>query len=819
MPVRLDLGELSFELLPARPMSDRGEIRPGDVCRELRIGLHTLFDERTQQRITVTDVLEQSAMCALLCLRPHAVEHARIDTLNHRIGRAPQQWNERVLGQWTLPLVLADRRRGVGVKPDHEEGSNLAGRMRLPYRGHEVVELGRGRETASRIHEGQQHDLGIGMLGRHVGQPLCRLGRGGPPVVDPVQGSVDASLLPTSARERAQPELFDHLDEVPIVNAMDLGLGPIAIAVGRIHGAWDGTHSIVIVPPDLIRRRYGGRAIVEMSVSERAGRQRREQRPAQKLGEGLKLLLGLLVAYRLVYHSYYVREVPFALATFSDGRHYELAALDILAHPPLGSEPFYLQGLYAYVMALPMAIEPWPSLALLFQLVLASLALWGFFRAAQHWLGRRDAGWSLALLLAYPMLAFYENKFLTAALAVGASVAVLLALARLETRGSAGRLLVLGLATGLAVLARPNFLLVAPFVLWAVIVLARLRGASTWRWAGLAALGVVLAIAPMVLRNAAVTGQPTFVPTHGGGTSFYIGNNARARGVWNDAGGLLTGDIGQERAELLDELGITGPTQAERTAQIGWTLYRRAFTEIADDPAGWIWLELRKLWLLVGNDELVQDYDLHGEQELLPFAHRVGLPFGLLFVLGAAGLLHWNRLRRTEPNKTPVFLVALGLVLATVAANVVYFTSAQHRLPLVVPLCLFAIPGARAVMQARRERKWLPVAIAVAVLLATLVPRSKKTRASAVHDYNLAVAWLRLDQPLQARAALDRALDRRPDHPVILVERASLARARGDYDTARRDLEHLARIEDPPRWVSDKADRERVLLFRLTGRP
>ena len=47
---------------------------------------------------------------------------------------------------------------------------------------------------------------------------------------------------------------------------------------------------------------------------------------------GLLIVIALLVAKRIAYHLIYIVRDPFALATFSDGQVYELAARDILAH-------------------------------------------------------------------------------------------------------------------------------------------------------------------------------------------------------------------------------------------------------------------------------------------------------------------------------------------------------------------------------------------------------------------------------------------------------------------------------------------------------
>ena len=286
----------------------------------------------------------------------------------------------------------------------------------------------------------------------------------------------------------------------------------------------------------------------------------------------MTLALAGLAILRISYHLSYLADDPFAVATFSDGRQYELAARDILDHPPLGSRPFYLQGLYAFFMAGPMAIRPWVGLALLAQLVVAAGALVAFFAAVRSWLGRRQAALATIVLMAYPMLAFYENKFLTAELAVATSVAVLWALGRAQRNPSPARFVVVGAAVGLLILARPNAVVAVPFVGWAIAgALPGDEASRRRRWAlGAAAAGLLLALAPMAGRNLAVTGRPTVFPAHGGGTSFYIGNNAHARGVWNDAGGLLTGDVARERAELVDALGIppgSKPTSRRRSGR------------------------------------------------------------------------------------------------------------------------------------------------------------------------------------------------------------------------------------------------------------
>jgi hypothetical protein len=319
------------------------------------------------------------------------------------------------------------------------------------------------------------------------------------------------------------------------------------------------------------------------------------------------------------------------------------------------------------------------------------------------------------------------------------------------------------------------------------------------------AVGVVLALAPMVVRNAVVTGHATALPVHGGGTSFYIGNNAAARGLWNTADGALSGDVSHEVEELTEE---GSGSLVEREQALGREMYGRAWDDIRASPGRWIVLELRKAWLTFGNDELAQDYDPYGEREILPWAWTYSLPFGLVLGLAVLGA---REVRRGAHGRARLWLL-LGLATATVISNLVFFTSSQHRLPLWIPLAVLAVPGLGVVARAIRSRgkelvraDWILFSIAAVLAVQAFVPRTRTHRASAVHYYNLALAWDRVGEPKRALDALDHALDLRPDHPVIRLERGALRRELGYLDAARDDFAHLATLPDTPEWVRRRA--------------
>jgi 4-amino-4-deoxy-L-arabinose transferase-like glycosyltransferase len=577
-----------------------------------------------------------------------------------------------------------------------------------------------------------------------------------------------------------------------------------------------------------------------------------DERASDQLERALKLVLLLLIAYRLAYHATYLGEVPFAHATFSDGAVYEAAARDILEHPPLGSEAFYLQGAYAYLLAIGMSIRAWPSLGLLVQLLVAFATLLVFHRCAIAMWGRRAGLMCSIALLAHPGLMFYENKYVSAELGIACNVLALagfVALLRSHVDPARARTrlpacLALGFASGLAILARPNLVLALPFTLLAILALS--PASRNWRALSLslctATLGLLLALAPMAARNLAVTGYPDIGPVHAGGTSFFIGNNPKSKGVWND-GDLLSANLGTESEELTDALGIDSTLpERERARAIGDALYQRSFDWIAENPGTWIELELRKLWLTLGDQQLTQDYDWLGERELIPWAHRIGVSFSLLLALAllGAGAVFGQRWRPLERDTDPPTLVhtpatrralawfLVGQLGAALAANLLFFTSAQHRLPLIVPLALLAGPGLLALLADIRGRltptepttptRPLPTWLLLAALLALAQgpwPRTRAQTPHPVHYYNLALAQDSLGEPRDALATLDRAIELRPDHAIFRLRRTHLRVRLLDYAGAAEDLaviDQLAANEGVPAWVLQEAELDRTTL-------
>jgi hypothetical protein len=231
------------------------------------------------------------------------------------------------------------------------------------------------------------------------------------------------------------------------------------------------------------------------------------------------------------------------------------------------------------------------------------------------------------------------------------------------------------------------------------------------------------------------------------------------------------------------------------------------------------------VWFVAGNDELAQDYDILGERELIPGPYRTGLPFGVLLSLGVVGFAVLQHRRRAgsgpfSRTAAPWLWVAGGQVLAVLVANLAYFTSAQHRLPLCVPLAFLAGPALMFLYDWVRSRRaparlmWVSSAVALLLLVQSFWPRSSRRRPSTAHYYNLAVAQHTIGETAAAVETLNKAIERRPRQPEFLLDRARMSREIGRFQVAQADLTALTEMRKLPTWLLRQAVVEQALLSR-----
>jgi tetratricopeptide (TPR) repeat protein len=239
------------------------------------------------------------------------------------------------------------------------------------------------------------------------------------------------------------------------------------------------------------------------------------------------------------------------------------------------------------------------------------------------------------------------------------------------------------------------------------------------------ALGTVVVIAPVTLRNAVVAKEFVLLTT-GGGEVFFIGNNADANGLYVPPP-FVRPDPKYEHADFIDR-GSEIAGHPLTPMQSSWFWFREGTKFIVDSPLQWLRLEGRKLFFFWNWYELPDNLDYGVLQWFSPLlrglnvtwppqgwpapalpagggvwlqvrAHLVST-FGAVAPLGILGLVvAWPRRRALAP----LYVLLFGYM----GTVMLFFNFARFRAPVVPILALFASAGGFAIGRAiGRTARW-----------------------------------------------------------------------------------------------------------------
>ncbi len=341
----------------------------------------------------------------------------------------------------------------------------------------------------------------------------------------------------------------------------------------------------------------------------------------------------------------------------------------------------------------------------------------------------------------------------------------------------------LGMVTGMAALLRGTALLLLIPAIWLAI-----RGARGGRDRGIRILvlagACAMMLAPPVLHNSRQAGR-LVGPTLNAGVNFYIGNGPDANGFYVAA---VPGDWRHDpagRRYLAERLEILPPSLAE--ADSIWA--REAWLVIRDHPVRTVGLWWKKVWLHLQGWEIDQLTPLARWRQAAPALTWMVVPYALLVVLGAAGLVGtWSR---TSVRRWGAVLAVL------VAGQSVFFVVSRYRLVLVPILCLLAVVGLREIL--RRSR---PAMVAACLAALVVIPwglastrdmwRSQAVANEALRWAEIATATDGAEARQNAENLYRESVAGRPAGPAPWLGLAALLVQRGDIEEATHILEEGA---------------------------
>jgi tetratricopeptide (TPR) repeat protein len=375
----------------------------------------------------------------------------------------------------------------------------------------------------------------------------------------------------------------------------------------------------------------------------------------------------------------------------------------------LGPGLYFLSPLYIYFLAAVLAVGHSFTVVRLAQIALGTAAVALVFITADEWFGRRAAWLAAALATLTGVFTFYESLILQTALDPFFTAAALTALTLGLRRGGNAWFALAGLAFGIHTCNRPN--VAVPALVIALLLAATRR----WRAAAAFALAVAIALVPVTLRNIVVSGYWSPVTASHGGLNFFIGNNAEADGSFRAVADVTPDIRGQQRDTRRVAERATGHPLDD--AGVSSFFYQRGWTWIREQPLAAATLFARKLSLMFSATSLWLNYSYpffaHDESTLLRIL-IVG-PW-LLIPLGLVGLAIAARQSRQSG-----YLIWASFVPIYALAVAAFYVSDRYQLVMLIPLCAGAGAAIDTLVSAAFSRRWTPLAIAGAAVVALLV--------------------------------------------------------------------------------------------------
>lgn len=508
----------------------------------------------------------------------------------------------------------------------------------------------------------------------------------------------------------------------------------------------------------------------------------------------LAVFVGAL-ALRLVF-VWNMQASPLADAPMLDELYHVEWARGLAAGDWIGGEVFFRAPLYPYLLGIALRLFGGGLLAArLLQAVYGAVT-----PVVVYFLGRRIAGRasglvSAAIAAAYPIFMYFDNELLIASLIVLLDVLIVIALLRADEHPIWTRWLGAGALLGASAIARPNVLVFAPFVLLWAWLSERWRGAgersdiSRCRVTRLScggpgrtalarfavfAVGIVLVVAPVTLRNYLIGDDFVLVASQGG-VNFYIGNNENA-----DGASAVLPELG-EAWEYDDAVRVAEREEGRqlKPSEVSAYWYAKGRRFLAGHPGEAARLYLKKAVLLLDSFELPNNKDVYYFGAISPLFRALRwLGFGVVAPLALLGAWAVRRKRR----ELSLFLIFMASYSATI---LLFFVNARYRMPLLPFLIVLAGAGLIWLLERVRARDGRALAGGLVALAAAAL--------FVNHDFY----GTHLGDRPQTHLTIGRAHAGRGDHEAAVLEyRRALALDPGyakAYDNMGLALEALSR--------------------------
>ncbi|MBN98362.1 MAG: hypothetical protein CME16_03795 [Gemmatimonadetes bacterium] len=503
-------------------------------------------------------------------------------------------------------------------------------------------------------------------------------------------------------------------------------------------------------------------------------------------------LLPLLIFFaalclRLIY-IYEIAANPFFIAPVVDAHTYCLQARIIAAGHWLDYSPgpFWQPPLYPWFLGVLyyLAGEQFFLVARIVQAIFGALSCTLLYLVGKE-LFNCKVGMLAALALAlYGPAIYFDAELLPASIAVLLLLLLVRTLLRASTKNAARLWLATGLLLGVAALNVPTILILLPgLVLWAY--LGR-QIPCPRRCLLLIGAGLLLAIAPITLRNY-LLGDEFVLISWNGGINFFVGNNPN----YPETTQIRPG---QPWLELIGRARAAGYANGAENSVF---FFKEAWNYMRSQPTDYALLLVAKFASFWKGDEIGRNrniYYIRNFSQLLSLTlwkQVLAFPFGLVAPLALLGFA------LVFKHKGPLHLVLI-LVFSYTAGVVLFFVTARYRLPLVPLLLLLASYALYWLFEHRRRLGGTFFAAVGALVLLGIWSNYDSAPMDMEGDaevfYNLGHAYVETRQLDKGIEALEKAARMAPNDAEILVSLGTAYAFKKAFKAAEKPLKHAARL-------------------------
>lgn len=498
----------------------------------------------------------------------------------------------------------------------------------------------------------------------------------------------------------------------------------------------------------------------------------------------MSVIFGAALILRLIYWFLMRRYNFFYDYPGSDVVYYQDWAREIAQGEWIGTKTFFGLPLYPYFLAVLERLSLGnAALIRLAHLVLGSLNCVLTFLLADKIGSRKTAVAAGLLMAANFVMIYYDWRMMPVTLIVFLSLVIILAFLDFDSLEKKRERFLLGCLIGLTALGDGKMLIFAGCVL--IYLLYRLRRSPPVRFLKVAlplVMGLMIPLTVTGARNKIVGGDWVWISAQQG-LSFYVGNHAGARGVFDNPYFIRPTHAGQDEDQVL-----TAEMLAQRRltpVQVSDFWKGQALAFIKTQPMDYLRLVGKKLRLFFTETQDAYDPDLLFQREWKSFWDFN--PFLLMCPLAVIGMAACRRRQGT------VYINLL--LLSQLMITLIFFLTHRHRAAIFPFLIIYEAAAVSWLIEQGRFKNFRAVSPALGFLALSLCvfkPQVMADEDAAFYRWaNAGTVYEKKKDLPRAREYYGKAWTLRPHDINAMYNLATVSAMEGDFVSAKAYYERI----------------------------